>query len=551
MRQNLEGGQMIEYLSQYPLLLLFVVASLGYLLGSIKFKGSSLGVAAVLFTGLAFGALSKDFHIPDIIMFLGLVLFVYSIGLSSGPAFFNSYKKNGLQDFGFVLSMLVFSGLIAVFLWWLFGFTAGTISGAYAGSTTNTPALAAVIDYVNSIGAMGKEEIIEDAVVAYTFSYPMGVLGSIIAILLMERILKIDYSKEKDALKKDFPLEESLSSCTLEVTNQSIIDIPLRDLIREYQWEATFGRIYTKNGQQSLANWNSTFRVGDIVMVAGSKEDIEQVATFLGKKVDSPLEYDRELFDVRRIFVSNPDVVGKTLASLRIDEHYNAIITRIRRGDVEMLAKGDTVLELGDRIRFIARREDLEELSKLFGDSYRQSSTVNLFSFGLGIGLGLFLGNIELSFGPTFSFKLGYAGGPLIVGLILGTLRRTGPIVWSLPYSANVTLQQIGLILLLASIGINSGHAFVESISVDSLWLFVASAVISILTAITTLWVGYKLLKKPFSFLMGMVSNQPAILDFATSRAGNRIPVFGYVMVFPIALISKIVIAQILFMTLY
>jgi putative transport protein len=235
---------------------------------------------------------------------------------------------------------------------------------------------------------------------------------------------------------------------------------------------------------------------------------------------------------------------------LNLDEKYNAVITRIRRGDVEMLAKGDTVLELGDRIRFMARRKDLKELSELFGDSYHQSSKINLFSFGIGMGLGLILGNITFDLGASFSFKLGYAGGPLIIGLILGGIRRTGKVLWTLPYGANVTLQQIGLILLLAALGVRSGSALVQSLSIDALWIVLASGIISVSTALTILFLGYKILKRPFGLLMGMVANQPAILDFGIEQANNRLPMYGFTLMFPIALILKILIAQILFIVL-
>jgi len=300
----------------------------------------------------------------------------------------------------------------------------------------------------------------------------------------------------------------------------------------------------------SLASWDIRFQIGDTIMLVGEKEGLDEAIEVIGEAVDSPIAHDRQYFDVARIFVSNPILVGRALASLNITEKYNALVTRIRRGDMDFLAKGDTVLELGDRIRFIARREDLAELSRYFGDSYRESSEVNLFSFGLGIGLGLILGSVEFSFGDSLNFKLGYAGGPLIVGLILGTLQRTGPSVWSLPYSANVTLQQLGLMLLLAVIGVSSGHALVENLSIESLWIVLASGVISLLTAFAILFVGYKIVKMPFSLLLGIVSNQPAILDFASSRTKNRIPIFGFVMMFPIALIFKIVIAQVLFLLL-
>jgi len=541
---------MSDILIQNPILLLFVVASLGYFLGTLKFKGSSLGVAAVLFTGLTFGAMNPQFHIPEVIYLLGLVLFVYSIGLSSGPAFFESYKKNGIRDFGFIVGMLFFTGGIAVLLTFIFGFSAATISGTYAGSTTNTPALAGVIDFItNQFSADEAEPMINKAVIAYSFSYPMGVLGSIFVIIIMEKLLKIDYAKEKKAIRKEYPVDVRLTTISVEVKNESAVNVQIRDLIQKYNLEVIFGRVF-RDGKLKLSNFDTSFNIGDIIMIVGSEEDLDYAADKLGTRIKSHLDYDRTKFDVRRIFVSNNKIVGKSIASLNINQKYNAVISRIRRGDVEMLATGDTILELGDRLRFIARRKDLRALAKFFGDSYKASSKVNLFSFGLGIGLGLIIGTIDIPLGGQFSFKLGYAGGPLLIGLLLGALRRTGPIVWTMPYSANVTLQQIGLILLLAGIGVESGHTFVNSLSIDAVWIFIASIIISMITAITIIFVGYKIVKLPFSILLGIVANQPAILDFASNRTGNRLPEFGYAMVFPIALIMKIVIAQIMFIFL-
>ncbi|MCB0707757.1 MAG: hypothetical protein KDC34_20725 [Saprospiraceae bacterium] len=541
---------MVEILSASPILLLFVVASIGYFFGNIKIGGRSLGVAAILFTGLAFGAIDSRLQIPEIVFLLGLSLFVYSVGLRSGPAFFQSYRKNGLSEILFILSMLAFSGLVATGLWYLLGFSAAEITGIYTGSTTNTAALAGVIDaFNNNYSPEEAAKLTEEAVVGYSYSYPMGVFGGMIAIVLMERLFRIDYKKEMLLLRKDFPLEESLSSATIEVTNPALSEISLRELFKREDWKVVFGRVYS-DGRLQLAHWELILHVGDIIMAVGSKEELEEVVAELGQRVDTKLTHDRTQFDVRRIFVSNAELAGRTIASLNINEKYNAIITRIRRGDMEMLATGDTILELGDRIRFIAHREDLQALSTYFGDSYQEASKVNLFSFGAGIGLGLILGSINFHFGEGVDFKLGYAGGPLVVGLILGALRRTGPILWTLPYGANVTLQQMGLIFLLAAVGVRSGHAFEESISTNGVWIFFASAVISLLTALTILFVGYKILKKPFSLLMGMVSNQPAILDFATNRTNNRIPEFGFSMMFPLALIMKVLIAQILFLVL-
>jgi len=541
---------LVNKLIEYPLLLLFIVAAIGYLIGSLKIKGYSLGVAAVLFVGLAFGAFNTEFSIPAVVLNLGMALFVYSIGLASGPAFFNSYKKNGFRDFGFILSILALSGLIAAALFYAFGLSAAEITGVYAGSTTNTPALASVIDFVanNQDGATASK-MNEDLVIGYSYSYPMGVLGGMIAIVLMERILKIDYAEEGRRVNKMFNLGDTLTTRAIEITTDFVDGKQIRDILKPMDVNVNFGRIFHK-GQVILASPNMFLEKGDIITAIGSRTDLDTVTDVLGKQSTTDLVYNKKTHDTRRIFVSNPEIVGRSLASLAIQERFDAVITRIRRGDLDMLATKDTVIEMGDRIRFVARREDMKELSEYFGDSYQESSKVNLFTFGVGLALGLFLGSFDINLGPDIQFKLGYAGGPLIVGLLLSALRRTGPLVWTMPYAANVTIQQLGLILLLAAIGVRSGSAFVQSFPTSGPYIFLASAAISLLTAFIAIWAGYKILKIPFTMLMGMVANQPAILDFANNRTTDRGPTLGYTMIFPIALIMKIVIAQLLFILL-
>jgi len=285
--------------------------------------------------------------------------------------------------------------------------------------------------------------------------------------------------------------------------------------------------------------------------VIGSSTMLDKVQETLGRESKNQISFDRKEYDVRRIFVSNERIVGKTISSLNLSEKYSAIITRIRRGDIDMLAKGDTILEMGDRIRFVASRKDLKALSKAFGDSYFKSSQVNLFSFGLGIALGLLLGMIPWHLPGGITFKLGMAGGPLIVGLLLGALRRTGPIIWTLPYGANVTLRQMGLIFLLAVIGLRSGNTFLESLGASSgLYIFLGGVVLSMTAAVLSIIIGYKVFKIPFSLLLGFMSNQPAILDFATDMTKNKVPLIGYSVMFPIALVMKILFAQLLFIIL-
>ncbi|MCA9962390.1 MAG: transporter, partial [Anaerolineales bacterium] len=209
-----------------------------------------------------------------------------------------------------------------------------------------------------------------------------------------------------------------------------------------------------------------------------------------------------------------------------------------------------TMLELGDRVRVVSRRKDLSEVSHLFGDSYKALSELNLLSFGLGLTLGLLLGLVPIPLPGGVVFKLGFAGGPLIVALVLGAIGRTGPLVWNLPYSANLTLRQVGLILLLAGIGIRSGYTFFTTFAQSGgISIFLAGTIITCVTAFVTLWIGYKVLKIPYGMLIGMLSalqTQPAVLGFALEQSENELPNIGYALVFPIATIVKILFAQLL-----
>ncbi|HMP29133.1 MAG TPA: TrkA C-terminal domain-containing protein, partial [Saprospiraceae bacterium] len=426
-----------------------------------------------------------------------------------------------------------------------FNFSAATTTGIYAGSSTNTTALAAVSEMI-----VGKKKILQSLIEGYTFAYPMGVIGVMIVLKMGAYIFKIDYDKEKEILKTQYPIDTKLSTRSVKVSQGYAVGKSLRDITSEFSWNIVFSRL-TRGNETSLISYSTIFQLNDCIMMVGSVEDLDAAQNLIGEETQENLYYDRKEYDVQQIFVSNDKMVGKTIASLNLSAKYDAIITRIRRGDTEILAKSDTELELGDRIRFVARRRDLNELSQMFGDSYYMSSTVNLFSFGLGLGLGLILGSIEFKLGENLSFKLGLAGGPLIVGIILGALRRTGPISWSLPYSANVTLRQLGLTMLLAVVGLQSGHSFFESLSgSEGMKIFLGGTIVVICSTLVSIFIGYKIFKIPYSLILGFMSNQPAILDFASTMSNNKAPQIGYTMMFPIGIILKILIAQLIFIGL-
>ncbi|MCR9290066.1 MAG: hypothetical protein NXI23_22060 [Bacteroidetes bacterium] len=542
---------MIESFKESPLLLLFIVSAIGYGLGNISIRGTKLGVAAVLFVGLGFGALDPNLKVPEIIILLGLSIFVYTIGLSSAPVFFRTFKKRGGRDTVFILLMMSIYTILTVLVCFWFNLESATAAGLLSGSVTNTPSLAGLLDLINNTQLEAvKDSASSAAVVGYSLAYPTGVLGVMFAIGVMKKWLKIDYRAEEEILQKDYPISIKIKRQTVKILNPEIAGQPLRTIFQRYHRRLAFGRM-EHNGGQSLPNMDSRIQLGDQVVLIGNEKIVQKAVSELGEAMETELTHDRSIYDVRRMFVSNPEVAGERIASLNLSEKYPVLITRVQRGDVDIVATGATMLELGDRVLLVARREDIPEIAKLFGNSYESLSHINLFSFGLGMALGLMLGMISFEFPGGFSFQLGYAGGPLVVALILGSLRRTGAIVWTLPYSANLTLRQIGLILLLAGIGIRSGHTFLETLlGGDGSLLFLAGVIITLVTAFLALWIGYKLFKIPFSLLTGMIAHQPAVLDFALERAGNKLPTIGFTLMLPIGLIIKIVLVQLVYVFL-
>ena len=538
---------MIEAFKESPVLLLFVVSAIGYWVGNIPIRGTKLGVAAVLFVGLAFGAIDPALGMPDIVIVLGLSMFVYTIGLSSGPSFFSTFKSQGWRNFSFILAMLVFSTLITLGLYYLFNLDAATAAGLLAGSSTNTASLAGLLDLIQlTQPAALQAELSNAAVVGYSLSYPMGVLGVMLAISLMQRWFRINYPKELE--EQNLILSgDNIRRQTITITQEEVVGMAIRDVFQRYQKRLVFGRMQ-RQGVDQLPNMDTELQLGDQLVIIGNAAVMEEATQMLGTVQDKELSYDRTSFDVRRLFVSNPKIAGQKIASLNLAEKFSTIITRVQRGDVDLLASGETVLELGDRVLVIARRKDFEELKELFGNSYEALNHINLLSFGSGMALGLLLGMFTFTMPGGLSFSLGFAGGPLIVALILGALRRTGPIVWTLPYGANLVLRQLGLILLLAGIGIRSGHTFLNTILAGGGgWIFLCGAIIATTTAFVTLWLGYKWLRIPFGLLTGMIATQPAILEFALDRAGNRLPSMGFTLILPIVLITKILFVQLLF----
>ena len=543
---------MVKIFVENPLLLLFLVAGIGYPLGRIRVWGNSLGVAAVLFVGLAIGSLHPDLKLPEIIYMLGLATFVYTIGLSSGPSFFSSLRREGIRHNLLVVSILAFAALLALMAQKLFDLKATMTVGMFAGSFTNTPALAGALETIKHMAAnetLNLNQLLTIPVVGYSITYPMGVIGAVLAISLAQKIWKTDYATEAKSLRIFGALKEPLQVWSILVTRQDVLNETLSTLGRGHEWRVMFGRI-KRDGWIFLAEMGKCLETGDVVSVIGTVEDLEQAAQYMGERSNEELQHEESEFDVRRIFVSNQNIEGIKLRNLGFHDKFNALITRIRRGDDDFLPDGNMTLEPGDRVRVLARRDQMGAVTEFFGDSYRAVCEVDILTFSFGLAFGLLLGAVPLPFPGGITFKLGFAGGPLIVALILGTIKRTGKLVWTLPYSANMTLRQMGLVLFLAGVGTRSGYGFISTFTKGGgITIFIVGAIISFTVAALHLWIGHRLLRIPMSLLTGMVAGlftQPAVLGYALEQTDNDLPNTGYSSVYPVAMISKILLVQIL-----
>ncbi len=540
---------MIKLLTDNPLLLLFIVAAIGYPLGRIHIAGSSLGVSAVLFVGIAVGALDPRLQLPDIIYLLGLALFIYAIGLSSGRGFIASLKQKGLRDNLFIFAMLVVAMGLSLGVHVLFHMKSSLTTGMFAGALTNAPALAGVMETLRGTvtNKAAMDAMIAEFVGGFSIAYPVGVIGMILIIYTLERIWKIDYKAEAAGLREFGVGNQKIENRVVTVTRPEATVDQVILLFRKHRWKAVLGRMQ-RDGQTSVVQADTRFQLGDIVNLVGPSDELERMTEFIGEPSQEPIHLSRTEVDYRRVFVSNSAVAGRPINTLELPERFGAIITRVRRGDRDMVPNGATVLELGDRVRVLADRDRISQVSDFFGDSYKAVSEIDVLVFSLGLALGLLVGTIPIPLGHT-TLKLGFAGGPLVVALFLGAMGRTGPFVWNMPYSANMFLRQFGMVLFLAGIGVRAGYPFISTFAQSGgLNAFYGGAIVTCVTAFLTLVIGYKLLKIPMGLLVGILAGlqtQPAILGYALKQTDNDLPNIGFATVYPVATVAKIILAQV------
>lgn len=542
----------IDLLAANPVLLLFTVIGLGYLIGSVRLFGFSLGVAAVLFVGMAFGAIDERLALPEYMYVIGLVLFVYAIGIQSGTGFFASFRKRGLRTNAVAVAILCAAAAVAVLLKSSLRLSAPSIAGIFCGALTNTPALAATVETIQSISrdlpAPAAKLLTNSPVVTYGLAYPFGVLGVLLWFFVFTKLFRIDFARE-EAERAGERGSGTILSRTFRVTNPAVAGKRVGEVIA-LLGDPGFVLSRLRHGESVSVVVPETFlSTGDEIVAVGGEVSLERARILFGEEAREQLPEQPAQITYRRIFVSNKEAIGKTIRELGLDRRFGATVTRLRRGDVDFVPSPDTVLESGDRIRVVSRRENLEAISTFLGDSIRSISEADFLSLSFGIVLGVILGMIPFPLPNGMTFKLGFAGGPLIVGLILGKLERTGPITWGIPYTANLVLRQVGLVFFLAAIGTKAGPGFGATFRSGGWSLIAAGAAITSMVAVCGILVAYKYLKLPMSAVMGMVSGmhtQPACLAYANQQAANELPNIWYAAVYPASMIAKIILAQLI-----
>jgi putative transport protein len=336
----------------------------------------------------------------------------------------------------------------------------------------------------------------------------------------------------------------------LRISNPAVIGCTLGDVLRPHTDPGFVLSRIQQNGDIDIPRATAELHEGDVIAVVGEDEGLSRAQQIFGPPVvDSHIELDRTKLDYRRVFVSRQTVAGKRIKELDLENEVGATVTRVRRGDVDFVPTPSTRLEIGDRVRVITPRENFGAISAFFGDSVRGASETDFGSVAIGLVLGALLGMLPIPMPGGHILCLGMAGGPLLVSLILGKLERTGRISWAMPLSANLTLRHIGLLLFLAGVGIRAGYSFATTLRANGLRMLLTGGAVTIALSFMALIVGYKLLKIPFDSLMGMLSGiqtQPACLAYAVRESNSDVPNIGYAAVYPIAMISKIILAQFL-----
>ena len=531
------------------IIIICLVAVLGILLGKISFFKIKLGIAGILFSGLLIGHLGAvtDAHVLHFIKEFGLILFVYSIGLEVGPRFITSLKKNGLKINMLATGIVVLGFLIAVAIKFVFDVPTSVITGIMCGAVTNTPSLGAAQQTISDVVGVGANT--EIVGMGYAIAYPFGIFGIIISMILLRVIFKIDVKKEEDQYKKEITgLDGKLIAINIEITNQNLIGKSIHFLKDTCSKDFVLSRIY-RNNEFIAADYKTTLEKYDVLYGVSVESNFDNIRLNLGKiNITKEFEVSGKL-GIKQVMITNKKLAGKSIKQIGISRQYPVNITRIYRNGNELMPKEEDSIEFGDTVRIVGEKEALNKVSKLLGNSGKDLSHPNIMPIFMGILFGVIIGLLPINIpGLPAPAKLGLAGGPLLIALILGHKGRIGKLDFYMTPSANLFVRELGIVLFLTCVGISSGKYFVQTLLNEGFVWMLYGITITFIPLLLFAIIARSMNMNYLSIcglLSGSMTDPPA-LEFANSIAPVQAQSTAYATVYPLVMFLRVLLAQIL-----
>ena len=537
------------------LLYAFVIAA-GVYLGKMKIFGISLGVTFVLFVGLLAGHFGfvGEANIMHFMQEFGLILFVYSIGLQVGPGFFSSFKKGGMTLNLLATGIVLLNVAVACTIYFLAN---GRVEmpimvGILSGAVTNTPGLGAAQQTLAQLHFDGKLDVVPEIASGYAAAYPLGVLGIILSMLIIRAIFIVKLDKESRQIE-----EETAASVlkphlvTYNVVNQLIFGKPLDELMKLIDRKFVISRIKKSNNEVIIPQSSTIIEQGDLLLIVLSIQDEDALNAFIGSTVEMDWEAIHAPVVSRRILVTKSEFNGRTIGSLRLPMGYRLNATRVNRAGVDLLANPNLTLQMGDRLTVVGKLEDINRLAERLGNSMKRLNEPNMITLFVGIFLGIILGSIPLAIpGMSSSMKLGLAGGPLVVAILIGRFGYKMKLVTYTSTSASLMLREIGICLFLASVGITAGGTFAETVfSGDGLLWVLWGFLITIIPLLIIGSIARGYYKINYFTLIGLIAGSntdPPALAYANKTTSTDAPAVAYSTVYPLTMFLRVLTAQLL-----
>lgn len=547
---NLQHAQPVAH----GVIILCGVAALGLALGNLRVRGLSFGVAGTLFAGLLFGhlGLNMDPEVRSFIQEFGLILFVYTIGMQVGPGFFDSLRQQGLPLNLAAAAIVILGALLTVGLCLLFRVDLAVGAGLYSGATTNTPSLGAAQEALRSLPNASPERTGLPGM-GYAVAYPFGILGIIISMLAVRRFAKVDTAAELAAFREAQRAgQENLTHLTVELTNPNLDGVKVRDFPGIEKLGVVISRL-RKRGEEAIqiARADTELGRGDRMVVVGTEKAVNQFRMIAGRVCEEDLTRTPGVVTYRRVVMTNKEFVGKSLRALAWNHRYGVTVTRLTRADLELSVTPDLRLQFGDMLRIVGTEEAIAKAAQKLGDSVNELSHAKLVPMFVGIALGVLLGCYPFAVGNMPApLKLGLAGGPLLVAIVLSRIGKLGPLLWYLPANANVLLREFGIVLFLSCVGLKSGTHFLETLLQGGGFLWMGlGVVITLVPLVSVAWVGRRFLRLNFMNLCGLLAGSmtdPPALAFANNISRSDAPSVAYATVYPLTMILRILLAQLI-----